>query len=439
MNYNFTNTTYKNISNLPLGVYQNKNYELNQNKFYVKVDGQSLDIKFLKDLKNHPLNPEIYDNPNYWPLLQRDTSVGSAFTDFHVPTGSYKFIVSEETIEVVKSVPSISYEEYVDKSYDIIGDEIKNIFEIHDEVVVTSNGGIDSLVLLSYIMKMGFLKKVRILNQYNSVSRTASPNALYDLNQLAYEKFENYFTPLVKEFRHTTLTKDDLIYIINNYDYEKLKCYSTTTMFLNYSNVGFLFGFAGNQTLLHHTPILDMVYDKSKLPNAKEILHSLLVPKNYYSASPLTHGYDVNKTNLCNIEIFTYQYKPWYSFDGFNNNKMYYPLGSISHLGRILDYSTVDFDTILNARMCREIINRNVGNLFEDFIKVTTPYDSDHFVNIQFDKTIINPDALVIPKQLNHDPKKLLELETRLKSDTIDHFTISVIKMLQHMDQLLNI
>jgi hypothetical protein len=208
---------------------------------------------------------------------------------------------------------------------------------------------------------------------------------------------------------------------------------------LSYKNVGIVFGFGGNQTLLHHTPILDMVFSKSKIPNKKEILHKLVTAKNYYSASPFTHAYVVDKTTFCKIEDFTYQYKPWKSFDGFNQNKMYYPLGSISHLARELDYSTVDFETILHAKMCRELIYRNVGSLFDNFIGVTTPYDSDNFINVSFNKEKINPECLLIPNTLMHDKEKLINLENRLKHDTIDHFTISVIKMLQHMDQLLNI
>lgn len=427
---------YQNLNNIPVGIYQNKDYDLNQNRFYIKKHENYIDIKFLQDLHSHPINPAIYNSPNYWPLLHRDISIGSAFMGYDVPTGSYKFVVTPSAIEVLQSEPSITYQEYVDKAFPIIQEEIKNIFKVHDEVVVPSNGGIDSLVILSYILNLGFIKKTIILNQYNIISRQANSNELYDLNKDAYKNFEKYFSNLVKNFTHDTLDHQDFLYVMNNFDYEKLKCYSTTKMFLMYDNIGFIFGFGGNQALLHHTPILDMVFEKSKIAGKKEILHKLVSAKNYYSQTQFTHAYDVNKTDFCKIEDFTYQYKPWESFQGFNNNKMYYPLGSVSHLGRVLDYSTVDFETILHARMCRELINRNVGDLFDPFIVANTPYDSDNFINIAFDKKDISPSCLSIPQDLNHAEDKLKELTQRINADKIDHFTISVIKMLQHMAKL---
>jgi len=434
------NIIYKNISNLPNGVYQNKNYDLNENRFYIKIIGESLDIKLLAELVNHPLNAAIYDSPNYWPLLERDSAIGSVFEGYTCPTESYKFIIDNDQIAVIKTKPSITYSEFVNSAFTVIENEVVKIFDKHDEVIVTSGGGIDSLVLLSYIVKFGYLNRIRILSQTNSVSRADNPTEAHTLNEPGFVKFVNYFTPLVKEFRHQTLIADDLLYVINNFGYNQLKCYSTTKMFMTYSNTAFLYGFGGNQTLLHHAPILDIVFRNSRDTNASQNLKNILTTTSYYAGtSPRMTNYDVDKTEFCEIETFPYQYKPWMAFDGFNNNKMYFPLGAAGKFSRMLDYSTVDFDTVLNAKVCKEIIYRNVGSLFDEFIILTSPYDSDNFVNLTFDKSVINPEALIIPKNLNHNLEKLHALEERVKNNNkVDHFTISVIKMLQYMDSLFN-
>jgi hypothetical protein len=433
---------YQNISNLPNGVYQNKEYDLNHNRFYIKVLVESLDIKFLSELSDHPLNDAIYDSPNYWPLLHRDKSIGSAFQDYIVPMGIYKFVVDNDQIKVIKTEPNVSYAHYVDSAFIQIGNEIKKICVEHEEVVVPSGAGIDSLVLLSYIVKFGYLSKVKILNQANLLSRNSYPEfiTMDMINKSAYANFENYFTPRVKEFIHDTLVETDLLNVINKFGYEKLKCYSTTKMFEAYSNTAFIYGFGGNETLLHHRCILDIVFRNSKISNAGKILQDLInTEKTYYANYSSIRSYDVNKDTFCELETFPYQYKPYLSFNGFNNNHIYFPLGSIAELSRMLDYSTVDFDTVLDAKMCREIIHRNVGSLFNDFISATSPFDSDNFINVSFDKSVINPEALIIPKNLNHNLEKLHALEEHVNNNNkVDHFTISVIKMLQHMDSLFN-
>ena len=84
--------------------------------------------------------------------------------------------------------------------------------------------------------------------------------------------------------------------------------------------------------------------------------------KDFYTSSLKT--FDTNKS-LIPIEDRFLVPKPWMMLDGVNNNKVYCPIGdnNILMLTRLLDFSKIHPDVILDAIVARNLIDMSCASL----------------------------------------------------------------------------
>ena len=404
--------------------HQNREIDLLKNKFFVNT--KTSEISYFNDLTSARLNESIYYNPSYFPQLDiYDMRKGSVFADCVIPTEAYTY--NSNGVVIDKPTPCVTIDAYKNILYNQIEQEIVKIFDNHEHVVLSYSGGIDSMVLLSYIVSLGFLHKTTLATHTNKITKSVMPQhkqmALDEVLSMAAEQG-------AKVVRHD-ITEEGLLETINKCDYPHVRAYTSSSLIQKYENTAFMFGHHGNQALLHKDIFLDQILLQA--PDTKDTLVSKL-KGNFYSDG--LKSYDVNKT-LMNLNDHKLLIRLWPDMDGFRNNRMYAPLGINLNLCRYINYSKVECDEILDAKVARYMIYRNVGTKFDKFISTEGLTDGDIYAKIYFRKDDVDTNVLSIPLNLNHDPKGLVWLQSCLEKDLIEYNTLISIKMIQYLAKIL--
>lgn len=403
-----------------------QNNDLDINKFF--IDDHNKITTDISTLKYTPLNREIYFRPSNAPLINvANSKLGSCFTGYSIPTGSYQFTTNGDS-SLVDQIYSLT--DYQDIVFSEIGKEITKIYNAHAEVTLCYSGGIDSMVLLSYIISLNFLSRTNIVCFKNNTQNTIPE---YDKVKSLLEKFDDQF----KSITWLTIDISDIIYSFNNQNFEHLKCYATNAVLQKYKNTAFIFGFHGNQILLHKPVFVDEIILQTGSNTG--VLEFFKNNNDFYTTS--LNNYDVDKEKIGIAHTHMLQ-KPWALLDGTNNNRVYSPIGTsltFSSL-RQLNFKTVSVDTIAHAQLARNIINLNVGGLLNQFITKEGISDGDILKDTLIPIDQLNNDLLTIPKNLTHNAEGLGYIEHELSLAKKSHFlpinVLVSIKMLHWINQL---
>jgi hypothetical protein len=154
---------YNNASNIPPGLYQN--YDLTRgNKIFARTDNDNLYLtNDFRNLKSSKIQECCYYSALNFPLITSfDYRDGTFFEDWVIPPASHRFLVSQEYIDVTLIKKDLGLDEYTQRFYDRCLEDFKKIYDSHDKIYLHYSGGIDSIVCLSFIIKLGFLKKTTL-------------------------------------------------------------------------------------------------------------------------------------------------------------------------------------------------------------------------------------------------------------------------------------
>lgn len=326
-------------------------------KIFFKVINKQIFARKAKHLigDRNALSEKIYYTPTYFPLLSKyDMRLGTAWDEWsNINFDSfYKFDQKDnQIIEYEKIRNKISLEQYIEQLLERINDNIEGIFnKSKDKTIYLSySTGIDSLCILSFLIKKKMHNRIKLINFTNTMT-TQKINSFQEEKKLGFE---------VENFK---INFDDLARIINTNNFQKVLCYTTSTLFEKYCNGLFIFGFHGNQSLLHKKIFLEQIQKK--------------VEKDGYCKS--LDGWQPSK-NFTPLKEHCLVVKPWHELQGSNNCNFFHPLGDgkIFDLIRSIDWEGVDPHTISNAEVARKIIYENVGNSFDSLITQENLYESD--------------------------------------------------------------
>ncbi len=163
---------YRNASNVPPGIYQNFDLHLGD-KIFVQVNNDDLYLtNDYKKLQHAQINKKVYLGIGgvCIPFTDLDCRRQSCFRNWFIPSASYRFSVTSDHVDVSLIKKDLSLDEYTHLMYDRVIENLKSIYSRHDRVYLHYSGGIDSLVCLSFILKLGLQKRTTLLYFTNIIS-----------------------------------------------------------------------------------------------------------------------------------------------------------------------------------------------------------------------------------------------------------------------------
>jgi len=381
----------------------NRNSDLDSNKWF--IENHSGRVAKANELIQCKLNREIYFSPSYSPLISvKDSSLGSCFQDWSIPSASIDLSTQTACIPALLSV-----DDYQQKIHSYIKSNIQKIFEKHKRVYLSLSGGIDSVVLLSYLIDMKLNKQTTIVvfenhSQSNSDCLHNNPQRKNTLDALC-EHLKDF------ELEKEIITSTNLAEAINH-SFSSAKCYVTYSLMARHQDRAWLFGYHGNQLLLHKEVFLDEILYRS--PHKKHLVKQAISQQYFYTQSLKDYQFDRPLRPLHNHHLLL---KPWHDLNGLNNNSIYAPLGMDNYsfdLCRSIDFSRVDPTTITDAKVARWLIDCNHQSWLHKYIITESTKDIDNLEHVDIDLDLINPTLLEIPENLNHDPQGLEWLSNQI-------------------------
>jgi hypothetical protein len=375
------------------------NYDLNLNKFFTDADHQ---IIFRPSKHQYRLDRKIYFQPSASPLVHvGDSDLGSCFKQLTIPTASwiYNNNGTRQRLPI-----TTEFKSYTQQIYQNIKESIAKIYSQHPLVNLMYSGGIDSMVLLSYILKQGLGPRTRLVCFENTTQPHPSGLGTNDTKKSKvkdlYRKYQNQLHSIVW---HSV----DIAHVVSAFNHGQLadiKCYATKTVLDQYQNSVFIFGHHGNQVLLHKYIFLDEIIIRQ--PDIQSRIQKLQIDNDYYTTS--IREYQIPKEPI-GVDRRHFLIKPWSVFHGYRNNLIYSPIGSNENfqLTRSLDFSKIDPWTIMDATMAKDLIRQNVGDEFDEFIDTESLKENDNLETIQLPVDKLDPVALTIPLDLLHSPEGL--------------------------------
>jgi hypothetical protein len=414
-----------------------QNLDLTIDKFFVSKDYTKL-VTDIKQLKTSRLNKNFYFRPSGCPLINvNDSNDGSCFEEYFIPTASYQFQPIDNVIKFEPVKKTLLLTEYIDKLHQGIYDRIKLIYQQHKEVTLAYSGGIDSMVLLSFIQNQGLLARTRVVCFKNKTQ--TDPSCLHQdsKKQFAVEALFKTIQNKVKSIQWLTISQDDFVSSLNNQNLEHVKCYATNAVLEKIDGNAYIFGHHGNQILLHKIIFVDeIILNQSGAIN--DMFNLLAGPKDFYTQSLL--NFDSNSVRI-GIERRHMLMKPWSLLAG-KNKFVYSPLAdnfSFDQLRR-LDFGKINISIIANADVARELIDRNVGKSLNPYITTESIKDGDNLENMIISLDKLSASTLAIPSELNHNPDGLEYIQTEIqlakKTNKIAINTLVTIKALNWLSQL---
>lgn len=407
-----------------------RNLDLDLDKWLVKKDGTA--VGKLKELKYQPLSREIYFNPSNSPLIsQKDQNLGSCLRDWIVPSAAYDIVHDGSTYTLSKNRSLVGLDDYRDKLWDGIKQNISQIYNQHQEVTLCYSGGIDSLVLLVTISYLGLTARTRLLTFSNLTQKHESCAHINPERKRSINQVLSHFEKRCLGVEYLELGIESVIRAANNYT--RLRCYVTNELMHLYQNRAWIFGHHGNQLLLHKDIFAHEILIRQ--PNQWERLFKLKESDAFYTKSLA----NINEGDeLVDLDRRHMLMKPWIALDNINGNKIYQPLGDDRMLAecRSLDFSKIDIDYIAHASLAKELIIMSGHEWLLSFLSSENLNDLDNLKDIVVPVKDLD---LTIPN-LHHDSEGLDwvdgQRDLALSSGFIPINSLVSIKNLQWINQL---
>lgn len=318
---------------------ENLLYKIDSDKIYVRKAHQLI-------AERAKLSEKIYYAPTKFPLISNyDMRRGTAWYDWKMIDFDQCFHYDNNTNKIMLDKcarPKISLTKYIEKLENMIGNNIEKIFDkdFAKPVYLAYSRGADSLCILSFLIKKNLMDRVKLINFSNTILN----------NGIASFELEK---SLGFDVINLAINMDDLCKIINSKNYKTVLCYTTHTLMKKFPGSFFIFGWHGNQSLLHKEIFLEQI---NKQVTTRGYCQSLDEWKPKSDATPLNEH--------CLV------IKPWHELQGLYDCELFDPLGNeiIFEQIRSIDWNNIDPHVISDAVVPRKIIHNNVNTLLDNLI-----------------------------------------------------------------------
>jgi hypothetical protein len=469
---------YKNASKIPPGIYQNFDLHMGDNIFVQVNDDDLYLTNDYKKLQHAQIVEKVYRDISPLPFVAGlDSRRQSCFRNWFIPSASYRFSVTSDHVDVSLIKKDLSLDEYTHLMYDRVIENLKSIYSRHDRVYLHYSGGIDSLVCLSFILKLGLQKRTTLLYFKNlpEISHQYLPEASF-LHPVKLQAIENLFADMADQM-HSIITDcvtlSDFLHQLNHGTFIDILAYSTATMIQKYPDGAHIGGHLGNESLLHwHIYINDVLQAGHDIEQLKELSKKTVYSQNHVlrlmlailsqkPASGPIQNFDqtcVDQTldyRSCEqwllpvMEFKHHSLVPRSSLNSHGSVKFYHPLmdETISELHRKLHWRDIDFNYLVDAKLARDVMKVNVGNRLDQYV-TSDGQDCDSTLSrgirpwvrsfmLSADK--INPKLLTVPDNLCHDDNGFRWLNYALRRVNTHGTSIKMLmtfKTINHLSKL---
>jgi hypothetical protein len=359
----------------------------------IKIENDTITAKTLEQLirdSNCKIGSRILYTPNIFPWVNHDNLKQTVFKGWEAPSFYSRFREENNTI-ICESLEqnTITLNDYIEKAKCKIESNIKNILNNNSEFVLFYSRGVDSLLILSYLIKYNRLKDTQIVTCPNTNLRAYKESNFELERQLGFN------------IEIHELGYDSLLEYANQSNPFKFHNYQTYWYLEKFKNKTLLCGNEGNSVLFHKW---EWVKRLGK-PITKE---------NVYVNTCLNIDWntptDLNHHTITFIEPYS---RSWSNQDF---NRIVSPISDIE-LTKMLPYVDIrnmDPNFVGDAVLIRDMIRANVGSEFDHLIE----QEKAEWGMIAACRNIkikdINEDQLIIDFKRRIEPITLVELRRRI-------------------------
>jgi hypothetical protein len=330
-----------------------KNYTITNGRNYdvlIRVNNDHITARTLEQLIQDSackIDHRICHSPETFPWVDHTHLKNTFFKDWTAPSFYVHFRESQGFI-ITETLPqhTIALEQYIQTARNKIENNVKNLFNNSKNMILLYSGGIDSILLISYLIKYNRLKDTLLIYCYNE-----NADNIIQQTQFHLEK------SLGLNIESINVSKQVLIDYANQPDPFKFRNYQSHWVAEKFKNKTILIGNEGNSVLFHKWEWLKRL-DKP------------VTKKNIY----VTSCYDsVDWSTPIDLDYNTISFIDPYSRSWNNGGDFAHMLSPISDVSLMqmlpfVDIRNMDPNFVGDARLARTILYDNVKHELDSLI-----------------------------------------------------------------------
>lgn len=382
-----------------------KNYTLINGRNYdilIRVDNDYITARTLEQLMQDPtckVDHKICHCQIIFPWIDHNHLKYTVFKDWVAPSFYVNFKESQGSIIAeTLSQHTIPLEQYIQTAKNKIENNVKNLFDNSKDMILLYSGGIDSILLLSYLIKYDRLKDTPLVYCGNE--------CLQDIHQQKQFQLEK---SLGFDIEFINVSKQVLIDYANQPDPFKFRNYQSHWIAEKFKDKTILIGDEGNSVLMHKWEWLKRL---GKSPTKKNIYVT-----SCFDQLDLSTPADLDYNTISFIDPYS---RSWNNKKDFSN--LLSPISDLSLMQMLpfVDIRDMDPDFVGNAELIKSMIYDNVGNKLDSLI-TTENYswgmgpDPEHLQIKDIDNTMLD---INFKKRI--ETKGLINIKYKIEQAKID-------------------
>lgn len=325
-------------------VINSRNYDV-----LIRVDNDRITARTLEQLMQDPdcrIDHRICHSPDIFPWLDNTHLKNTFFKDWQAPSFYEHFRESHGSI-ITEMLPqhAIPLHEYIRTAKERIENNVNNLFKNSKDMILLYSGGIDSILMISYLIKYDRLEDTPLVYFYKE-----NPGDYVQRDQFDLERSLGLDVELIK------VPKQILIDYANQPDPFKFRDYQSHWVAEKFKDKIILIGNEGNSVLFHKWEWLKRLGKPAKKKNI--YVTSCHDQINWSAPTDLDHN------TISFIDPFS---RSW------NNKDFAHMLSPISDLSLLqmlpfVDIRDMDPNFVGDAELIRSMIHDNVGTMLDPLI-----------------------------------------------------------------------
>jgi hypothetical protein len=280
---------------------------------------------------------------------------------------------------------------------------IENVYARWPMVYLHYSGGIDALVMLSYVMNLGLLPRTKLLYHKNLTQSHETDISYQDPELLAaildlFDRYKNESQGHVI----SEMNLENMVWIINNKNYWEYLTYTTTWCLEPYKNTAHLHGAVGNNNVLHYRTQNDEIL---RYHNNYEDFYNVQSQPGHYSVYSYDYKPRPKREDIVPIWNRHLGTKLYNHTQPIGTNYLYTVLADdvTSENFRRLNYRDLNHHDIFTCTYTKEFIHRNVGTVLDQYIIRGCQKENDHLMYMDIPMELLDPRVLEVPDNVLHN------------------------------------